>query len=174
MAVAAWAGLTKSTKQRISGSPPGCKDKIHQLRSIDFKSGKSNINKQLQTYMSWFLAYKSYFFVANKRTKNICQTMWRNKCSRERWELRQPINMVTIERIRETSRRVQSEGNPSTYNVLEASGGRGISALPPPNPRVLSFALTPGSKPPIPPMRGSSTERPGIPPLVGLADCPPP
>lgn len=77
-------------------------------------------------------------------------------------------------RIRATSRRVQLAGKPSTNSVLEASGGRGTSDLPPPYPKVLSFTVVPGSMLPIPTIRGSSTARLDIPPPMDLADCPPP
>ena len=77
-------------------------------------------------------------------------------------------------RIRATSRRVQFGGKPSTNSVLEASGGRGTSDLPLPYPKVLSFTVEPGSTLPRPTIRGSSTARPDIPPLMALADCPPP
>lgn len=75
-------------------------------------------------------------------------------------------------RIRDTSLRVQLAGNPSTNNVLLASGGRGTSGLTPPNSMVLLLAAT-GSDPTVPITRGPSIERLPTPLLMDLAESPP-
>lgn len=73
-----------------------------------------------------------------------------------------------IQRIRDTSLRVQFAGKPSTNNVQLASGGSEISGLPPtPINRLCAAAVAPDATSPRT-LRSSISWTPSTPPIVGL------
>lgn len=134
--------------------------------------------------MFGFFAYKSHFFISHKRAENIWRSGQGNVNTKTQKQSRFMIKRVgrrkidkcdfqavSQERIRATSLLVLSGGSPSTYKVLEASGGRGFVSCPvlvpsrPPMPTFRPFGAKSGPPSPWrPSTAGSAIERPGIPP----------